>query len=333
MSGDKEKLLVGLGRWHDYFVSIKETLSWNHAYVISGPRGVGKKELARHMISDLLCTGDTEGKCVSCLAWRKNEIGEVWHPDLITLRPDEKNDSISIELVRKFLKEVSATPSVSNRRVALIPNMSLLNIQGLNALLKTLEEPPVHLTILGLVEHIDLLPATVVSRIHHCAISPTNHHDLTGHLALSFSRDDSSKASDLSYGRPAWAQKILTDKIRSKEYNEEAKHFIERCLSNRASAFTELDKIVTNYSEKQKLAKLFDHWQLLMRDILLIKMGCTGRVGHTNFVKDLEKLSERGTILEWKKALEQLSDTAKAIEANGHKRLQLGQFLLALPNA
>jgi DNA polymerase-3 subunit delta' len=327
-----EKILVGLGRWREYFSSIKEKDAWNHAYIISGPRGIGKKELARHLIANILCLGDTDTKCISCRAWRRNESGEAWHPDLIILKPDQKTGAVTIESIRSFLQEVSGTPSVSKRRVALLSNMSLLNIQGFNALLKTLEEPPSHLTIIGIVEHIDLLPATVVSRVHHCAIAPTNYHDLTGYLALSFSRDESKKAADLSYGRPAWSEKILTDKGRLKEYNEETVRFINECLDNPARAFSKLDNILSSNSDKYKLAKLFDHWQLIVRDILLLKTGRKDRVGHSNFMSDLEKFSERGTILGWMNSLDALFKVAEAVQNNGQRRLQIGQFLLTLPN-
>lgn len=331
MNNEKAKILVGLERWQQYFNTLKEVRAWNHAYLISGPRGVGKKELAWQLIKDLLCKGDTEEKCESCKAWRKNEQHQLWHPDLIILKPDTKTGLVTIDIVRDFLHEVSSTPVVSSRRVALLPNLSLLNIQGFNALLKTLEEPPPHLTVIGLVRNINSLPKTIVSRAHHCAISPTNYHDLTGYLALSHSREDSRKAADLSYGRPAWAGKILNEVDKRNNYLTEARHFIKDALENQASAFSSLDGIISVSDSKQSLAEMLDHWQLIVRDVILLKSGVSGRVGHSQFTDDLEKLAERGTISAWKESLDTLLQTTDAIKANGNKRVQLGKFILSIP--
>lgn len=326
-----DKLFVGLENWKKYFDTVKTQVAWNHAYVISGPQGVGKRYLAKYLIKQVLCTGDYDGLCNSCKAWRKDELGQAWHPDLVILKPDEKTGLINIEKVRHFLKEIAVSPTIGARRVALVSDLSLINVQGFNALLKTLEEPPKHLVFIGLINNFDALPKTVASRVYHCAISPTNQRDLVGYLSLEFSREDSSLAANLSYGRPAWAEKLLRDKIAMKKYNEEARQFIKDFLLNKTIAFNNLESITSNTKTKQEIVKLLNHWGLLLRDIILVKSGQSSRVGHKFLLTDLEKLSERGNINTWFETLDALLMAIKAIEANGHRRLQLGNFILTIP--
>lgn len=322
---------ISLTHWREYFETVRAQRSWNHAYVVSGPMGVGKRELAFWLVRQILCMGDVDGECQSCQAWRRDETGKPWHPDMVVLKPLEGDEVVKIEAVREFLQAVSIAPSVGTRRVSVIPDLALLNMQGYNALLKTLEEPPAFLTIIGVIEHFSALPMTVRSRVHHCAVAPTVQSDLAASLSERYTRDDSVDASFMSYGRIELAERLLNDVDYRNQYTREAERLLKYLTTGSASAFADIDALLAQYDNKQSLLQLFDHWQLVLRDIVLVTSGAGNRVGHRAQLEYLEKLAERGTLSSWMQSLDALASLKRAVILNGNRRLQLGNFFLTLP--
>ncbi len=136
-----------------------------HAYLLVGPQGMRKQELAMHWAKLLLCSSPKLDQslcepCGLCLSCRKTERGT--HPDLVIIRPE--SSMIRIEQVRELQKNLAFSPLEADRRVCLILGMEKINLQAANSLLKTLEEPPskTHL-ILTATSTKSLLP-TIVSR-------------------------------------------------------------------------------------------------------------------------------------------------------------------------
>jgi DNA polymerase III subunit delta' len=137
-----------------------------HGLLITGARGVGKRQLAEHFAQSLLCTarqpdGSACGRCADC-----HLLAAGNHPDLLRIGPDPeaKTDTITIDTIRGFTGREALTPSRAAWKIALIDPADRLNTAAANALLKTLEEPAGR-TILCLIgERTGQLPATIRSR-------------------------------------------------------------------------------------------------------------------------------------------------------------------------
>jgi DNA polymerase-3 subunit delta' len=142
----------------------------HHAWLLAGPRGVGKAMFA-HMIAERLLS-DAAGRSVSALV----EAGS--HPDLCVLervvdpRNGERARNISIEQVRGLQRLFSTTGSLSSRRIVIIDAIDDLERNAANALLKNLEEPPADSLFL-LISHAPgrLLP-TIRSRCRMLRFQP-----------------------------------------------------------------------------------------------------------------------------------------------------------------
>ena len=130
----------------------------SHFYLISGPSGSGKRTLARLLAAAILCKGEDK-PCNNCPACRK-VIGDS-HPDLITVTdPEHKN--VAVKLVRQVRDEMFVRPNEADKKIYVFPQE--LGIEGQNALLKILEEPPSYGVFMLLTDNPEKLLPTVRSR-------------------------------------------------------------------------------------------------------------------------------------------------------------------------
>ena len=134
-----------------------------HAYLFTGPEGVGKKKAALAMAQYLNCTGkapESMQSCGSCPSCIQAQTGS--QPDIIVLEPD--GASIKIEQIRALLSKVSLRNYDSVYKVILINDAHLMTEQAANCLLKTLEEPTDNTVFILITSQIQNLPITILSR-------------------------------------------------------------------------------------------------------------------------------------------------------------------------
>ena len=132
----------------------------SHRYLITGPRGSGKRTLAGLLAAALLCEG-SEKPCGICRSCRKALARQ--HPDFITVDDPEKK-TVPVELIRQTREDVFVRPNEGTRKVYLFPRAQDMGLPGQNALLKVLEEPPEYAVFLLLADSPEKLLPTVRSR-------------------------------------------------------------------------------------------------------------------------------------------------------------------------
>ena len=191
----KETLAAGLNKGHI-----------SHFYLISGPRGSGKHTLAMLLAQAILCQGEHK-PCGSCGPCRKLLAGS--HPDFrIVEDPDHKN--VAVKLVREIREDVFIKPNESAYKIYLFPQE--LGIEGQNALLKILEEPPKHGVFLLLIDNPEKLLTTVRSRCTELKLTALPEKLLHRQLRMEFPREtpeDIASAMARSGGFLGQAKEIL----------------------------------------------------------------------------------------------------------------------------
>lgn len=150
--------LLGNQRLKDNLTAAISRGRISHFYLISGPEGSGKKTLARLLSAAILCKS-ADKPCRSCTACRK--VMASSHPDLITVEdPEHKN--VAVKIVRQVREDMFIRPNEADKKIYIFPQE--LGIEGQNALLKILEEPPAYGVFMLLTDNPEKLLPTVRSR-------------------------------------------------------------------------------------------------------------------------------------------------------------------------
>lgn len=174
--------LEGLRGHREIVASLERELKIrpSHAYLFSGPPGVGKELVAEGLAHSILCERSPGASfccapercpvrsrttprcdcCASCV-----QVAAWVHPDFSHVaRPAGRTD-VLIDQVRELIAQLWIRPTRGDRRVAIIDDAETLNVPAQNALLKTLEEPPGHAIVFLVSQSERALLDTVRSRL------------------------------------------------------------------------------------------------------------------------------------------------------------------------
>jgi DNA polymerase III subunit gamma/tau len=138
----------------------------SHAYLFSGPKGVGKTSVARILAHE-----------VNKLSYSDESI----HLDIIEI---DGASNRRIDEIRDLRDKVNITPTSSKYKVYIIDEVHMLTKEAFNALLKTLEEPPAHVIFILATTEAHKLPETIISRTQHFNFKPLQSKTANQHIAM-----------------------------------------------------------------------------------------------------------------------------------------------------
>jgi DNA polymerase-3 subunit delta' len=178
--------LLGHGTAEETMLAASQSGRLHHAWLVTGPRGIGKATLAWRFARYLLCGGAggglfgdaPEGLEVAADAPGRSLIDARSHPDLFHLRRTLNTDTgrmraeISVDDVRHLGGFMHMTPAMGKARVAIVDSADEMNRNSANAVLKILEEPPPNAVLLIVAHAPGRLLPTIRSRCRRLALKP-----------------------------------------------------------------------------------------------------------------------------------------------------------------
>lgn len=221
----------------------------SHAHLIIGAEGIGKSLIARRFALKIL-----------------NKEKDYNYVDIINYRP--KKASFGVDEARAIIDEVTKKPYEGNRKVIIIHKGSTLTIQAQNALLKTIEEPPLGVYIIILSESLELMLETIKSRCQIYKLTPLSREDMVKFIDNLGNFDENEKMVALSYaeGIPGRAERALKD-----EELLELRHIIEKALKDlkNSNYMVEYEAKLSIYKEKKE--EVLSVFTSYARDIIVYK--------------------------------------------------------------
>ncbi|MDP6347492.1 MAG: DNA polymerase III subunit delta' [Dehalococcoidia bacterium] len=302
-----------------------------HAYLLVGPRHVGKGTLAQDVARALNCPEDSP-PCGTCSACQRIDRGT--HPDVLRvgLLSDEKTGrprtEISIDQMREVASLAALPPYEGRHRVFIIDGAELLSTEAANALLKTLEEPPPKVVFLLLSAAEGALLPTVTSRCQRVELRPLPYPEVARFLeAAGMGPEEARLRARLSSGRPGRA---LDEEFfrRRGDALAQAEALLSQGSGDRLALATER---AASY-ERGRDAEFLDLWLGWWRDLLLLRVGCPDAVANADHTAALERAAGALSLSQIRAALHSLRAAMEGLRRHASPRLALEVMVLSLPH-
>ena len=238
----------------------------SHFYLISGPKGSGKRTLARLLAAAAVCREEKK-PCLSCAACRKAMTNN--HPDIITVTdPDHK--AVAVKIVRAYRDDVYIKPNEADKKVYIFPQE--LGTEGQNALLKILEEPPSYGVFLLLAENPQQILTTVRSRCTLLQMESLPKGLLLSQLGKQFPGADQEQllaAAERSGGYLGQAAELLKE---GEVVSGRTKAFAKAFLDSDPVAMTRL-MVGMEKTKRDQAVEEVEQWLHLLQNALSCRSG------------------------------------------------------------
>ena len=175
----------------------------SHGWLLAGPAGIGKINLAlvmaHHLLSRSIELPDHLDSATALAAMDVRHEPADHHQDLHWVFPEEGKQGIAVSAIRALIGDLNLTSHTSNNKVAIIEPAEAMHRSAMNALLKTLEEPTPDTYILIISHQPTLLPATIRSRCQILPLPAPSREEALTWLSSSGQETESDYAHYLSF--------------------------------------------------------------------------------------------------------------------------------------
>lgn len=327
----------------------------SHAYIFSGPAGIGKSHLAHFFVMALCCeqppaeTGRGLRFCGQCRACRL--ISQDKHPDIsvIGLEWQARNTDISgssssnavlkIDTVRYIQQETSRAPSEAPWRIFIVEDAATMQPAAANAFLKTLEEPPGRAMLILISDSDRALLPTILSRCQIFELRSVPVETIQDALQeRGASAERARLLAALSAGRPGYALRALYDKTHQdlNDRDEALMHHNEMLPADPARRLGFAEELTGRWQaqgdRRTSVLLMLNVWLGWWRDLALVKNGQEQFVTNRDKLEELHKQAEKASPGQIQAMLQGLLRCTAQLESNVSPRLALGDlFVNKLP--
>ena len=318
-----------------------------HAYLFTGPSGVGRRTLAIQFAQALNCIqppapGDFCGICRAC-----RQIGLMEHTDMTVLQAEKEGGVLKVESIREVQHTLSLLPYESHYRVALMLRFQEANPNAQNALLKTLEEAPARVILLLTADSAESLLPTIVSRCEVLRLRPMPLARLQEELEARAASSDSPPGSEgslgggsslgsedarllahLSGGRLGYAMRLKDDPTRLEQRRAFIDDLVHMLGANRRERFTYAESIAR---DREALREAYQVWLSFWRDLMLRSSSADLPLVNLDMEMEIEALSGQVNLATARARIADLERGISRLDGNLNARLLTEVLLLDWP--
>ena len=317
-----------------------------HAYLISGPKGVGKAALVRAFAKSLCCPNvsaeDPSQPCGVCRACRN--VDRDAHPDveqfslesqaLMAEKPG-RGATLTIETVRRLRASAALLPLESERRLLIIEDAESLLEPAQQALLKTLEEPPQSVTLVLLADEPEALLETIRSRCQEISLKPVAQPSVERVLLQrGVDADLATEIAAFSRGCAGWALDAVTDKSLLTARRQEREVASGWIGSARYEQLVTAFRLGEQFTKKRgEVIGVVQAAILLLRDEMIESARMASRVETNESSIEEAPVGSSANVLSLSRAVAASLRCLSDLESNVRPRLALEAMVMTWPSS
>src|SRR5262245_40780457 len=311
-----------------------------HAYLFTGPAGVGKKRTALALAQALLCDDKPRegcGVCAGCVS-----VAAGTHPDLFVVAPVAGKRDVTIDQVRDLQRLLGLHAVRGGKKVALLDDAHLLNPAAQSALLKILEEPPGDALLILCTVNSATLSRPLLSRCQQVRFAALPLSVVEDLLVREHGKDPATAHALALYSRGSLGRAVALD---PQVFTEERQYAVKEIQYLSGASFTTLTRLAewlvadrakkTQASDQaaegratgERLEILLSWYEEVLRYVLV------GQEGVVYYQDCLPAVAAAAAGLDAPEALRQLTlvyDTIQALRRNANRQLAVEDLLVQL---
>ena len=289
-------------------------------------------------LADVPAGVPVDAPCGNCIQCRR--IAEGLHADLKVIGVGTGEDEgqsrrdIRIDQIREIESFLNLTAYEGSYKVVILDGAELLNTAAANALLKTLEEPPVNVLLLLLTSNEDALLSTIKSRCRFLYLKPVAKSELADKLVAGYAAapEMAEQLARLSRGCLGQAVNALQDGQILEQREADLERLEEVCEGGLDARFNYAAELAARFNrDRDATRELLYLWLRWWRDLLLIKEGAEQYVHNADRIIPLRLQATRLTTAQVVAFIKRLNLTLEALDRNANARLALEVLMLNLP--
>lgn len=253
----------------------------SHSYIFEGEEGLGKRKVAFIFAKTLLCKEQGEEPCDRCISCLKFDSGN--HPDLVLIEPE--NGLIKRGDIDKLVKSVDTAPFESLRKVFIVDDSHLMNMEAKNTLLKTLEEPPKYINIILITSNPGNLLPTIVSRCQNIKFFQVEIKKIADLLVNLYGKSPEESVFIAEFSKGSVGKSIRIAKSDSFfQRRDTLISIIDKLLKGDSiKAFSSIGFFNENKEDMEELLDLIIYW---LRDLIIYK-----EIGNNDLIVNKDKIN------------------------------------------
>lgn len=279
--------IIGHGQQLQYLQKQIVSGRINHAYLFIGRKNLDLIKIVTQFIKAVVCTNNEIKPCGKCSNCR--DVNKKKYSDLIYVSPLKNN--ISVSQIRQLKLSLSKKPWFEKWQIAIIEEANTLNIQAANALLKILEEPAKMQILILIVDDMNYLPKTILSRCQKIQFLPVPIKVILKYLQDNdYQKEDYQLLTKIFAGYPEKIIKELKKENSEKKYlNTYSTLTALLLMPNITKKINLLDKKISADQIKEYIHCL----QNIFQDIIFVKINLLNMVTNNNVLPQLTELTKK----------------------------------------